>query len=91
MMDAEAPAALYTACDSASPEQIELYVIEFEEDPQSSGPLLLVANTLAEAAATDAALRARGSAVPACWRLLPMETLQGTGLPAAFWKIGGPN
>ncbi len=90
-MALETPAALYTACDSADAERIELYVIEFEEDPESSGPLLLVASTLAEAAATDAALRARGTAVPACWRLLPLETLQGTGLPAAFWKIGGPN
>jgi hypothetical protein len=87
----EAPAMLYTACDRADADRIELFAIEFEEDPESSGPLVLVANTLAEAAATDAALRARGSAVPACWRLLPVKTLQETGLTTAFWRIGGRN
>jgi len=85
MVISEYPPIVLAACDSHA-RDVRLHAICFAEDSNSSGPLILIARDQAEADATDAALRARGDDVPACWRWVETRRLQEVNLPLVVWK-----
>lgn len=75
------------ACDRVAGTEIGLHIIEFENDPRSCGPLILVARDDVEARATEAALQEIGNDVPPIWWPMTLGELTQVGLPVVSWRF----